>query len=114
MTEPATAVCPECGGPRIPDHPMHLVFDHHNDCGLRAAEDGRTVADRDTAIGGPFTRPMTATERTLLQACGITLDVGAETAVTGLAGSLVRRDWTDAAGSPVLLDPDDTEGDTTT
>ncbi len=93
-----SATCPECVGPQLADHPQGLlVFDHDRaTCSLGRAEDSTAEADLRRAAGwlGPFARPITATESTLLAAVGID-PAGIEpwTNVTPLSPGLIRRHW---------------------
>jgi hypothetical protein len=93
------AVCPECAGPQLLDHPKGLlVFDHNSaTCSLGQAEDSTTDADLRRAAGwlGSFARPITNAEATLLAAVGI--DPAAlepQTNVTVISPGLLRRHWT--------------------
>lgn len=72
MTAPAPVLCPTCGDEWMPDHPAGLVFQHTNECTLRAHEDSTAVADAERArvVGPTFVRQATATERTLLAPWG--------------------------------------------
>ena len=67
--------CPECAGLQLVGHPEGLlVFDHDRaTCSLGRAEDSTTDADLRRAAGwlGPFARPITDAEATLLAAVGI-------------------------------------------
>ena len=95
-------VCPDCAAPRMPAHPAGaLAWQHTNSCALREREDATKVADAERlagylgALGLPWQRPATPTERTLLEACGIALPTDAVTTVTLVAGrsAVVRRSW---------------------
>jgi hypothetical protein len=94
-----TATCPECAGPQLSGHPKgFLVFDHDRaTCSLGRAEDSTADADLRRAAGwlGPFARPVTDTEKTLLAAVGIDPAVIEPwTNVTPLSPGVIRRHWT--------------------
>lgn len=85
MTEPI-ATCPECGGQHIPDHPGGpLYFKHRLTCLLLALEDTRQASDKEGLGFPPYTprkdpskqdnpgRPVTPTERLLLEHLGYTV-----------------------------------------
>lgn len=60
--------CPECAGPWL----YRLTFRHTNDCTLHAAEDATQAADSERLSGlHEVTRDTTATEHTLMTACGV-------------------------------------------
>lgn len=91
-----TPTCPECAGPQMPNHPAGLLAMKHSfTCSLRAAEDGRAVADHDAFV--PTERPATATERILLAAVGaptsVTADPDLLTSVDFVTDSVIRRTW---------------------
>ena len=94
-----TATCPECGGPQLPDHPKGpLVFDHDRAaCSIGRDEDSTADADLRRAAGllGPFARPITAAEKTLLAAVGIDpAGLAPQTNVSVISPGLLRRHWT--------------------
>jgi hypothetical protein len=70
-----TATCPECSGPQLLDHPRGLLMFNHDRaaCSLGRAEDSTADADLRRAAGwiGPFVRPISDAEKTLLAAVGI-------------------------------------------
>ncbi len=98
-----TTGCPECAGPQLPGHPKGpLVFNHNRaTCSLGRAEDGTAVADLRRAAGwlGPFARPVTDAEKTLLAAVGID-PVGIEpwTNVTPMSPGILQRHRTQKQG----------------
>ena len=89
------------------DHPAGvLMWQHTNQCPLRAAEDARTVADRENGSPVPdnhptwrpltpsgFTRPTTTTERVLLAALGYALPAVLTTEVRFVTPTVRRRTW---------------------
>lgn len=85
-----TQLCPQCTGPRIPDHPGGFVWDHTNTCPLRDAEDATASNDHELTV---YTRqrPTTTAERALLGACGITPPDDSITTVQRVTGSILRR-----------------------
>ncbi len=94
-----TATCPECAGPQLLGHPKGLlVFDHDRaTCSLGRAEDSTTDADLRRAAGwlGPFARPITDAEATLLAAVGIDpAGLEPQTNVTVISPGILRRHWT--------------------
>jgi len=94
--------CPECAGPRLPDHPAGLVISHLATCTLGAAEDATKAADHErTATMRRYTRLATAAEVTLLASLGMTLPEGTTTVeriTTG--GAVVRRTWPNLVVAP--------------
>jgi hypothetical protein len=99
------AICPECGGAHIPNHPGGpLYFKHAMTCSLLAAEDARAVADKD----GPGERPATPTERVLLSALGFTVADDASCLVQWLTPGVRRRTFLGAVvpePEPVVVEP---------
>ncbi len=94
-----TTVWPECAGPQLPGHPKGpLVFNHNRaTCFLGRAEDATADADLRCAADwfGPFARPVTDTEKTLLAAVGIDPAVIEPwTNVTPVSPGVIRRHWT--------------------
>ena len=95
-----TAVCPECAGPQLPEHPKGiLTMDHdRTECSLGRAEDSTADADLRRAAGwlGNFARPVTDAEWTLLAAVGIDPDgLTPQTNVTPVTPGVLRRHWTE-------------------
>ena len=101
-------ICPACNGEQIPDHPAGiLVYKHRTpSCTVQALEDARMVADKDRALPLParplgtgnyseatFTRPATATERTLLISQGYAVPVDLSTNVEFLTRGVRNRTW---------------------
>ena len=85
--------CPTCAGPQMVDHPCGvLMVRHTNDCPVRASEDARQVADKDTGRAR-FTRPATETERVLLAAFGYVVPDELLTQVDFLTAGARRREW---------------------
>jgi len=98
-------LCPQCTGPRIPNHPGGFVWDHTNTCPLRDAEDATAANDHELTSYGRR-RPTTTTERALLGACGITPPADALTTVQRLTGSILRRTFDGVdLDAPVLPEP---------
>lgn len=94
-----SAVCPECAGPQLADHPKGvLTFDHDRGaCSIGRAEDSTAEADHRRAAGwlGMFARPITDAEATLLAAVGTDpATVEPQTNVTPITASVLRRHWT--------------------
>lgn len=116
--------CPTCSGPQMVGHPCGwATFQHTTDCSIRAAEDGRKVADDDqldhgaalpadsagqavymhatrlTGVRSALVREATDAERTLLNAAGATRIDGRPmagplwTVCTHVAGRVRRRVW---------------------
>lgn len=70
MTTPTLALCPECAGPQMRNHPAGFLFNHIDPCPIRDAEDSTLAADakRGGPLKLPFIRPLTDAERLLAQA----------------------------------------------
>lgn len=70
MTTPTIALCPECAGPQMRNHPAGFMFGHVDPCTLRDAEDATQAADatRGGPLKLPFVRPLTDAEHALAQA----------------------------------------------
>src|SRR4051794_40535971 len=94
-----TAICPECAGRQIPEHPKGLlVFDHDRaGCAIGRAEDSTTDTDLRRAAGwlGPSPRPTPDTEGVLLAAVGIApAQLKPQTNVPPISRGILRRHWT--------------------
>lgn len=100
-------LCPQCTGPRIPDHPAGFVWDHTNTCPLRDAEDATACSDHELTSYSRR-RPTTTTERALLGACGITPPDDAVTTVQRLTLSVLRRTWDGVDLDPIdVVEPEE-------
>lgn len=93
------------------DHPGGFVWQHDTPCPLLAHEDGQRVADSER-VWRAFRRPTTATELTLLAACGVDTAALTDpmTAVARLTPAVLRRTF---VGVPDLDAPPDPEPEPT-